>query len=148
MVADGRSQKDLYDKTETASPMVATDALMLTILMEANEGRDVATADVVEAYLKAEMVDFVVMMFDGESVDILCSLNSEHTKFVVTEGSTKVLYVCLDKAIYGCVKSALLWYTLFRKTSTKIGFHSESIWFLYCKLHYRGKSVHNLMIRG
>jgi hypothetical protein len=82
-VADGRSQKDLYDKSETASPTVATDALMLTIITEAHEARDVATADVAGAYLKADMVDFVVMKFTGESVDILCSLNSEHKKFVV-----------------------------------------------------------------
>jgi hypothetical protein len=34
------------------------------------------------AYLKADMVDFVVMKFAGESVNILCSLNSEHKKLV------------------------------------------------------------------
>jgi hypothetical protein len=122
-VADGRSQKDLYDKSETASPTVATDALMLTIITEAHECRgNIATADVAGAYLKADMVDFVVMKFTGESVDILCSLNSEHKKFVATEGGAKVLYVRLDKAIYGCVKSALLWYDLFSNHLKQMGF--------------------------
>ena len=95
---------------------------MLTIITEAHEARDVATADVAGAYLKADMVDFVVMKFTGESVDILCSLNNEHKKFVVVEGTTKALYVRLDKARYGCVKAALLWYDLFSNHLKEMGF--------------------------
>ena len=34
----------------------------------------------------------------------------------------KVLYVRLVKAIYGCVKSALLWYDLFNNTLNEMGF--------------------------
>jgi hypothetical protein len=68
----------------------------------------VATADVVGAYLKAYMDDFVIMRFTGASVDILCKLNPEHAKLVVIENGVKVLYARLVKAIYGCVKSALL----------------------------------------
>ena len=51
-VADGRSQRSLYDKSVTASPTIATDALMLSIIIEAYEGRDVATADIAGAYLR------------------------------------------------------------------------------------------------
>ena len=63
--ADGRLQRSLYDKSQTALPTVSNDALILTIISEAFEGRDVATADVAGAYLKASMDDFVVMKFDG-----------------------------------------------------------------------------------
>jgi hypothetical protein len=38
-VADGRLQLSLYKKSETASPTIATDALMLPILIDAYEGR-------------------------------------------------------------------------------------------------------------
>ena len=107
-VADGSVQRSLYDKSETASPTVATDALLLSIIIDAYKRRDVATADVAGAYLKAYMDDFVIMKFTGKSVDILCKLNPEHIKFVVFEKGIKVLYVRLIKAIYGCVKSALL----------------------------------------
>ena len=54
-VADGSVQRSLYDKLETASPTVATDALLLSIFIDAHEGRDVVTADVAGAYLKAYM---------------------------------------------------------------------------------------------
>ena len=92
---------------------MGTDALMLSIMIDAHEDRDVATADVVGAYLKALMDDFVLMKFVGNSVDILCKMNPKHAKNVTTENGIKVLYVRLIKAIYGCVKSALLWYDLF-----------------------------------
>ena len=112
----------LYDKSETTSPTVSTDALMLPIMVDAHDGRDVATADVVAAYPKAFMDDFVIMKFTGESVDVLCRMNPEHTKFVTMERGTNVLYVRLVKAIYGCVKSALLWYELFTTTLKDMGF--------------------------
>lgn len=121
-VADGRPQKALYDKSETASPTVSTDGLMLSIMIDAHEGRDVATADVTGAYLKAYMTDFVIMKFTGDPVDILCKMNPRHNKFVVIENGTKVLYVRLVKAIYGCVKSAMLWYDLFTGTLKEMGF--------------------------
>jgi hypothetical protein len=50
-VADGRPQRNLYDKSETASPTVSSEALMLSIVIDAHEQRDVATADVAGAYL-------------------------------------------------------------------------------------------------
>ena len=121
-VADGRPQKGMYDKSETASPTVSTDGLMLSIMIDAHEGRDVGTADVAGAYLKAYMTDFVIMKFTGEMVDILCKMNSQHIKFVVIENGTKVLYVRLIKALYGCVKTAMLWYDLFTNTLTQMGF--------------------------
>ena len=76
----------------------------------------------VGAYLKAFMDDFVVMKFTGESVTILCKLNPKHRKFVVIENGIEVLYVRLIKALYGCVKSALLWYDLFHNTLKDMGF--------------------------
>jgi hypothetical protein len=42
-VADGRPQRFLYSKAETASPTVSADALMLLLMIDAKEGRDVAT---------------------------------------------------------------------------------------------------------
>jgi hypothetical protein len=77
--------------------------------------QDVANADVVGAHLKAYMDDFVIMKFAGKLVDILCKLNPTHNKFAVLEQGIKVLYVRLIKAIYGCVKSALLWYKVFTR---------------------------------
>jgi hypothetical protein len=121
-VADGSIQRSLYNKAETASPTIATDALMLSIIVDAYENRDVATADIAGAYLKAYMKDFVMMKFSGETVRILCEMNPKHKPFVVMENGKEVLYVRLIKALYGCVKSALLWYELFSSTLEDMGF--------------------------
>ncbi|KAI2505429.1 Reverse transcriptase (RNA-dependent DNA polymerase) [Fragilaria crotonensis] len=121
-VADGRGQRTLYDKSETASPTVATDSLMISVACDAHERRDVGTADIAGAYLKAYMKDFVIMKFTGASVDILCEMNPKYTAFVTIENGTKVIYVRLIKALYGCVQSALLWYQMFHSYLEEIGF--------------------------
>jgi hypothetical protein len=121
-VADGRPQRKLYTKDETSSPTVSTDALMMSILIDAWERRDVATADVAGAYLHAELKDFTLLKLEGESVDIMCNVCAGYKKFVCYEHGKKVLYLQLLKALYGCVKSALLWYELFSGTLQEMGF--------------------------
>jgi hypothetical protein len=121
-VADGSKQKGMYPKSKTASPTVNIAALMLTILIDAYERRDVATADVAGAYLKATMPDRVIIKFVGESVDILLKMEPLYERFVTIEKGVKVLYARLKKALYGCVQSALLWYNLFHDTLKQMGF--------------------------
>ena len=121
-VADGSKQKGMYPKSETASPTVSIAALLLTIIIDAYERRDVATADVAGAYLKATMTDRVIIKFVGESVDIILKMDSSFASFVTVEKGVKVLYARLKKALYGCVQSALLWYTLFHDTLKTMGF--------------------------
>ncbi|GFH55456.1 hypothetical protein CTEN210_11932 [Chaetoceros tenuissimus] len=86
------------------------------------EGRQVAVADVVGAYLKARMEDFILMKFTGETVDILCDIDPSYKEYVTIENGQKVLYVELLKALYGCVQSALLWYELFSGSLVDMGF--------------------------
>jgi len=120
--ADGRSQRAHYTKEETTSPTVSTAALMLSLMIDAKEGRDVATADLEGPYLHADMEDFVILKLVGEAVDIMCQVNPKYKKFVVVEHGKKVLYLQLLKALYGCVQSALLWYELFTGTLVDMGF--------------------------
>jgi hypothetical protein len=121
--ADGRPQRVLYTKEQSASPTVSTDALMISLMIDAKERWDVATADVVVgAYLLADMDDFVLLKLTGASVDIMCTVNTKDTPFVITENGKKVLYLQLLKALYGCVRSALLWYELFSGTLKEMGF--------------------------
>jgi hypothetical protein len=120
--ADGRSQRSKYKKEDTTSPTVSTDALMISLMIDAKERRDVATAVVEGAYLHADMEDFVLLKLVGEAVDIMCQVNPKYEKFVVIENGKKVLYLQLLKALYGCVQSALLWYNLLTNTLVRMGF--------------------------
>ena len=121
-VADGSTQRGLYDKSETGSPTVATESLMASIIIDAYERCDSATADIAGAYLKAYMKDFTIMKFIGASLEILCGMDPKYLAFVTIENGVKVLYVKLVKAIYGCVQSALLLYQLFNSKLRDFGF--------------------------
>eukprot|EP00957_Ditylum_brightwellii_P184341 14041164-Ditylum_brightwellii.AAC.1 len=53
--ADGRKQRVHTHKDDTSAPTVATEALMLSCLIDAMEGRDVATVDIPGAFMQADM---------------------------------------------------------------------------------------------
>ena len=65
-VADGRKQRLYIKKEDVASPTVKLESLILSLLIDARENRDVATADIVGAYLIAEMKDHVIIKLTGE----------------------------------------------------------------------------------
>ena len=52
----------------------------------------------------------------------MCKVNAKYKAFVTVENGKEVLYLQLLKALYGCVRSALLWYELFAKTLAGMGF--------------------------
>jgi hypothetical protein len=122
-VADGRGQRDYIPRDEITSPTVSTEALMISLAIDAHEGRKVSTADVEGAYLHADMDEKVIMKFEGDMVDYLIAVNPEYEKFVhTTKNGKRILYVQLLKALYGCMQSALLWFKLFTSTLVDMGF--------------------------
>ena len=120
--ANGSKQRPWYEKHETSSPALNIDALILTLIVDAVEGRDVATADVAGAYLNAVMEDFVVLKLVGEDATLMCDVHPPFRDFLESEKGKPVLYLKLDRALYGCVQSALLWYKLFSSTLKNLGF--------------------------
>jgi hypothetical protein len=85
----------------------------------AMEGRDVAIADVVGAYLHAMMDDFVAMKIIGREAELMCELYPEWKPHLRYYGKSKraTLSVRLEKVLYGCVKSAFLWYELYSSST-------------------------------
>ena len=120
--ADGRPQRNLYEKAETSSPTASSDAILLTLVIDALERHNVATADVAGAYLNADMEDYVLMRLTGDDVGLMCDVNPAYKDYVTNERNQPVLYLRLAKALYGCVKSTMLWYRLFTSTLKRLGF--------------------------
>ena len=121
-VADGCPQRELYTKDETSSPTAAPGSILLTALIDAVEDRHVAVADVTGTYLNVDMDDFVLIRLLGDDVDMMCNANPTYAEFVTCEKGRKTLFLQLKKALYGCVKSALLWYRPFHDTLQDLGF--------------------------
>ena len=120
--ADGRKQRKWYSKEETTSPTLSNDSLMALLTISAAEKRKIVTWDVEGAYLLADQDDFVLVKFVGQSVDVLCEVNEGYKDYVTVEKGKKVLYLQLLKALYGCLRSALLWYELYSNKLKKMGF--------------------------
>ena len=135
---DGRPQREHIPKEQCASPTIANTSLMLMMSIAAKEKRKVATADVAGAYLHADMDDFVLVKFTGSALKLMCKVNPAYEKLVRVRDGKRVMYLRLAKALYGCLKSALLWYNLFKGTLEKMGF----------VLNKYGHCVANKMIKG
>ena len=86
-----------------------------------NQTRNV-TADMVGAYLLAEMDDYTIVKISGLTADIMCKVDSTYKKFTVQEKGKPTLYLQLSKALYGCMQSALLWYRTFKECLEGLGF--------------------------
>ena len=124
-VADGSKQRGSADDEDKASPTASLRAILLTAIIEAQEERDVATVDTPNAFLHSELSeeDQVTMRLHGEVAETLVKLAPEiYRSHIVTERGKKALHVRLKKALYGLLKSALLFYEKLSKDSIDEGF--------------------------
>ena len=112
--ADGKKQRRYIKKEEVSLPTAQQESLIITMMIDAKEGRDVAIADVVGAYLLALMDDYVLVKLTGEPVETMCKISEKYEEYVTMEGGKRVLYLQLKKALYGCMQSAILWYDTFK----------------------------------
>ena len=81
-------------------------------MIEASEGRDVAIIDLPGAFLHADCPDHVIMRFHGRLAELMVLAAPQvYRKYVTTDVKGEpVLFVKLQKALYGMLKSALLFY--------------------------------------
>ena len=73
-VAGGNKQRDYISKEDASSPTVATEAVLLSCVIDAEEERDVAVIDIPNAFIQTRVEDEKDMAFikiHGVLVDIL-----------------------------------------------------------------------------
>lgn len=122
---NGRPQRESIPKEEAASTTAATESVMLTAVIDAHERRDVATLDIPGAFLHADNNDQnIIMMLKGLLAELMVKIAPQiYRKYLlVTEKGEKILYVRMTKALYGMLKSALLFYRKLVKDLESVGF--------------------------
>ena len=121
---DGRPQRLWMDKDEAASPTVLLESVLLTSVIDAREEREVAVVDIPNAFVQTDMEgDKVIMKMRGKLAELLVKVAPEiYREYVTIEKGQKVLYLELRKALYGMLKSALLFYRKLRSDLESIGF--------------------------
>ena len=110
--ADGRKQRETTAEEEAASPTVSLESVFITCAIEAKERRDVAVMDLPGAFLHADCEDHVLMRFQGRLAELMEMVAPQiYRRYVVTDSrGESILFVKLQKALYGMLKSALLFY--------------------------------------
>ena len=119
LVANGKQQdRDLYPNS--SSPTAALSSLFMVLAIAANKKQKAAVIDIGGAYLNAEMTgEEVLMELDPLLSKLALQTDPSIKPFIDERGVTVVK---LDKALYGCVQSARLWYDkLVNVLSGKIG---------------------------
>ena len=84
------------------------------------QNRKIKTADVPFAYLNANNSHLkITLRLDAQIAAILCELDESFKQFLRKDGS---IIVRLNRALYGCIESAKLWYDLLKDTLQKDGY--------------------------
>eukprot|EP00957_Ditylum_brightwellii_P212308 15367176-Ditylum_brightwellii.AAC.4 len=93
-------------------------------VINAKENRDAATTDIPGAYLNAEIDNYVIMVLEGSLAELLVKTTPNiYRKYSgIGKDNKPVLYVQLKKALYGCLKSAFLFYKQLLEDLQKYGF--------------------------
>ena len=105
--ADGSSQRQHLKQDESvASSTASLESMLTTLLIDAHEGRDVATF--AGACLQADLnegddKERVILKLTGDFVDATCQVNPEHTVNVTCENGKKALCMAILKAMCGCI---------------------------------------------
>ena len=104
------------NKWEVTSPTVITEVIFIASVIEVEERRQVAIDDLLDCLLDA-------MIFVREWLAELMTMVApqKYRKYVTIEGGQKVVYVKGQKALYGMLKSALLFYKNSEKIWRKLG---------------------------
>jgi hypothetical protein len=126
-VAGGNKQRDYISKEDASSPTVATESILLSCIIDAEEERDVAVIDIPNAFVQTRVEDekdMAIIKLRGVLVDILVEIAPDVYKSYATtdkKGVRQLLVQC-QNALYGTMVASLLYYRKFTKSLMEIGF--------------------------
>ena len=127
LVAGGNKQHGTINKEDATSPTTALELIILTATIDAKEGRDVAIINIPNVFVQIRIEDdndIAIMCLRGKLAELMAATAPEiYRKHVtINRNGETVLYVRALNAIYGIMKSALLFYIKFVKILLSIGF--------------------------
>ena len=121
---NGSPQRAYIAKEDAASPTVSTESTFITATIAAKEGRRVRCYDIPSVFVNTDVDQDVIMVLKGELADLMIQIAPEtYRKYVtVDRKGTRILYVKLQKALYGLMWASLLFYRKLRKELEQYGF--------------------------
>jgi Reverse transcriptase (RNA-dependent DNA polymerase) len=121
--ADGRKQRAYLSKEDVSSPTVWIEAVLLSCVIDAQEGCNVATVDIPGAFMQAEPDEVLHMKLEGQMAELMVRLDPQvYCKHIQVEGGKMVLYVELKKSLYGTLQATFLFWRLLSGCLQEWGF--------------------------
>ncbi len=118
LVAGGHMQ-DRAVVGDISSPTVSLSAVMMVAAIAKKENRKVVTVDIAGAYLNASMEGRrVFMRLDKVMAGVMVHIDPSYKQYLRDDGT---VVVKLEKALYGCIESAKLWYEKLEETLKDFG---------------------------
>ena len=112
-----------YDPSSLSSPTVSLTSVLINAAIAAKNNETVVTIDITGAYLHAELEKEVYMFIRKDLVDILVQIDSRYNECRMDNGG---IYVKLNKALYGLIEAAYLWFKHISSALIRYGFTQTS----------------------
>jgi hypothetical protein len=111
-------QRAYLSKEEAALPPVSTESPFITASIVASKRRAVQCYSMPSAYVNTDVNKDILMVLKGELADMMVQLAPQiYRKYItVDRKGTRILYVNLQKALYGLMRASLLFYRKLRKS--------------------------------
>jgi hypothetical protein len=126
-VARGNKQRDYISNEDASLPTIATEAVLLSCIINADEERDVAVIDIPNTFIQTQVEDeedMAISEIHGVLVNILVQIaHNVYKSYVTTDkkGMKQLLVQC-QNALYGTMVANLLYYCKFTKSLTSVRF--------------------------
>ena len=125
LCVDGRAQlRDNYRPEEIESPTASISSIFAIAQIAAAQDRFVMIGDVGSAYLNADMPmdNPAKILYMSIEPDVANEIVKQDNSFAVFQRKNGSIVVRLNKALYGCIESAKLWYKEIAGTLNRNGF--------------------------
>ena len=113
MCADVQKPKDgTWSKQKITSLIVATELVFITAIIDAHKGRNFVCFDIPGGFLHTDTNEDITMVLKGRLAELMVQVapNLCRKYITVDRKGTAILYVKMQKALYGLLRSALLFY--------------------------------------
>ena len=110
--ADGRKQREYITEEDAASSTFHLYLIFIMLTIDAHENHDVAIVDVLSTFLHASNDEDVSILLKGRLVELMVMVLSQIYWSYISKksGGESILYLNVQKALCGLIKSALLFY--------------------------------------
>ena len=87
------------------------ESIFITTAINAKEHRDVAIIHLSRAFLHAPIDEKVIMFMKGKMAELMAHVAPQiYPKYITTKAGEKILYMRVQKVLYGMLKSVFLFY--------------------------------------